>query len=74
MLATSILASSGFVLTPPGAAAPQVARSSPMMMAKKGPAPKGPFGGSTDTDEGWIGDQSESDQVKAFEAATDYLF
>ena len=45
-----------------------------MMMAKKGPAPKGPFGGSTDTDEGWIGDQSESDQVKAFEAATDYLF
>merc|ERR1719502_1193886 len=37
-------------------------------------APKGPFGGSTDTDEGWLGDNGKSVQVQAFEGGTDYLF
>lgn len=38
-------------------------------------APKGAFGGSTaDTDEGWVGDQGKSLQVKKFEEGNDYLF
>lgn len=37
-------------------------------------APKGPFGGSGGPEDGWVGDQGASQQVKAFESGTDYLF
>ena len=37
-------------------------------------APKGAFGGAGSPEDGWIGDRGESDQVRAFEAGTDYLF
>ena len=60
---------SAFQAAPLGAAS--LSRAAVSM---KGVAPKGPFGGSTDSDEGWLGDNGESVQVKAFEAGTDYLF
>ena len=37
-------------------------------------APKGPFGGSTEDGEGWVGDRGVSAQVTKFEAGSDYLF
>jgi hypothetical protein len=37
-------------------------------------APKGPWGGSTDSNEGWVGDRGRSAQVKKFEGGSDYLF
>eukprot|EP00966_Prymnesium_polylepis_P230706 5339100-Prymnesium_polylepis.1 len=37
-------------------------------------APKGAFGGTGSAEDGWLGDQGQSAQVKKFEAGTDYLF
>merc|ERR1719446_1636935 len=39
-------------------------------------SPKGPFGGSVKpgSPEGWIGDRSQSVQIKKFEKGEDYLF
>ena len=37
-------------------------------------APKGPWGGSTDSNEGWFMDRGRSAQVKKFEGGSDYLF
>jgi len=37
-------------------------------------APKGPWGGSTDSSEGWFMDRGQSAQVKKFEGGSDYLF
>ncbi|KAL1500365.1 hypothetical protein AB1Y20_013028 [Prymnesium parvum] len=39
---------------------------------KTSKAPKGPFGGYDE--EGWLGDNGAGEQVKNFEAGTDYLF
>lgn len=46
-------------------------RAQAFMKAK---APKGPFGGSGGPEDGWVGDQGRSEQVKKFEAGQDYLF
>ena len=37
-------------------------------------APKGPWGGSTDSSDGWFMDRGRSAQVKKFEGGSDYLF
>ena len=73
----------GFSIGSP--AAVQTRMSSPLMAGDKSnntPAklvPKGPFGGyvtasESSADAGWIGDQSNGEQIGKFERGEDYLF
>ena len=73
-LASSLLAS-GLVFSSPLVSTPT--RTTTVIM--KGPAklaPKGPLGGSKKpgAPSGWLGDNSKSAQIRAYEEGTDYLF
>jgi hypothetical protein len=76
MLASALAlaaASQGLVMTQGYAAAPAARASTPTM---RGVYPKGPFGDYAEVGDttGWVGDQSQGTQIKAFEAGDDYLF